>query len=108
MRAFTCNFDGPLVWSAETENDYASVGMICQWGALTVAIISDEVPDGEADEYAALFAAAPDLAKHGSALIASVMERYSLESPDDLTCPHMRGLAEALTKAELDTKKVTP
>lgn len=58
---FACNLDGPLVWAKETENDYASVGRVCQWGAFTVATISNEVPDGEGDEYAAIFAASFDL-----------------------------------------------
>lgn len=61
MGTFLCNFDGPLLWAPETENDYATVGMICNWGGVTIATISDEVPDGEANDYAALFAAAPEL-----------------------------------------------
>ena len=50
----------------------------------------------EADAH--LIAAAPDLYKHAEALLADVMQRYGIAA-DGLTCPHMRGLAEAIAKA---------
>ena len=56
-----CNLDGPMVWEKETETTPASVGMVCKWGGITIAEISSDVPEGERDEYARLFAAAPEL-----------------------------------------------
>ena len=56
-----CIFDGPLVWQKETETTSASVGMICKWGGITIAEISPEVPEGERDGYARMFAASWDL-----------------------------------------------
>lgn len=53
---------------------------------------------GEGFENARLIAAAPDLYHHADALLADVMQRYGIDA-DGLTCPHMRGLAEALAKA---------
>ena len=47
---------------------------------------------------ARLIAAAPDLYQHAEALLADVMQRYGITA-DGLTCPHMRGLAEAIAKA---------
>ena len=56
-----CNLDGPMAWQKETETAPASVGMICKWGGITIAEISSEVPEGERDEYARLFATSRDL-----------------------------------------------
>ncbi len=51
--AFLCNLDGKkLSWRPETSEGPASIGMICQWGGFTIANISEDVPRGEANEYA--------------------------------------------------------
>lgn len=56
-----CNLDGKLSWRPETDDQPASVGRICAWGGFVIAEISNEVPEGERDEYARKFAAAEDL-----------------------------------------------
>ena len=50
-----------LRWSEETDDENASVGVIAPWGGFYAAIIHDDVPKGEQDEYAQKFAAAEDL-----------------------------------------------
>ena len=73
-------------------------------------VVTDDYPDmvdvwgfggmskDEAAANARLIAAAPDLYQHAEALLADVMQRYGITA-DGLTCPHMRGLAEAIAKA---------
>jgi len=39
-------------WTPETDDQPASVGMVCRWGGFVVADISDGVPEDERDEYA--------------------------------------------------------
>lgn len=55
-------------------------------------------PQHELEANARLMAVAPDLFAHASALIEFVKQKYGV-SESELTCEHMRGLAEAIAKA---------
>ncbi|MHA6476157.1 hypothetical protein ACX1DW_01500 [Stutzerimonas sp. KH-1] len=63
-----------------------------------VAVIERSVTGEHDMNDARLLAAAKELYTHAEALLADVMQRYGIAA-DGLTCPHMRGLAEAIAKA---------
>lgn len=79
------------VFCLEDEADGWNIGIVSTW-------VNDKEDAVEAEANARLIVAAPELYKHADALLTDVMQRYGI-TEDGLTCPHMRGLAEALRKA---------
>ncbi|WP_312139951.1 hypothetical protein [Stutzerimonas nitrititolerans] len=86
----------PGPWSIDKEERWIIHEPDGKSGTLVVPEIY--LDDDEAIANARLIAAAPDLYQHAEALLADVMKRYGITA-DGLTCPHMRGLAEAIDKA---------
>ena len=58
---------GPYKWHCEYDEDEhpkeCSVGKITSWGGYFIAVISDDVPEGEREGTARLLHAAPDMHK---------------------------------------------